>query len=241
MRKNQWPVIPFLFLFFLFSCVLEETEDPDPIDQESISAKWVVSGTSDLYESFEFFEDNHYLIVMKQSLKSSEQQVQLIGTYEIVEMRKVRLADFGTISFRFVDGKDAVLEVKPDNGAGVSVDVYKAEKISESGQTKNLCRIWKREPFGNDSFLKGYEVKILFSNAGTYFYSLKDPEDNRMGALNFWKWKDAEESTICYSTTSKVLCDGEDEFEIVELKSNILKVRHPDGLVESYYPDYSLY
>jgi hypothetical protein len=240
MKNMYLPLLGMVLLFSFSSCVLEEEIDTNEIDVETISARWVVSGSSQPFESFEFFDDNQYMVVMNQPLKSSAQAVQLFGTYEIISSQKIRLSDFGTITFRMVNSKDAVLDVKLDDDSEVSMEVYKAERISGTDKTKLLCRVWKREPYESSSFLKDYELKILFSHSGTYFISLKDPDDNRFGTLNFWKWKDAEETTICYSPNTPVDCNGEYEMEIVELKTNLLKVKHPDGLVESYYPTPSL-
>jgi len=241
MKNLHWHLfIAFLFLF-LSSCFTDDEDEQDVIDKETISAKWVVSGTNQMFDSFEFFEDNQYLIVMNEPLKSTAEKAHLFGTYELTGPRTIRLPDFGTIKFQLKNSKDAVLEVKLEDDTEISMDVFKTDKISDSGKTKQLCRIWKREPYAGDlSWLKDYELKILFSHSGTYFVSLKDPENNTVGTLNFWKWKDDEETTICYSSQSSVICNGEYEWEILELKDNLLKVSHPDGFIESFYPTHTL-
>jgi len=234
-----------LLFFFLNACSLleeekEEEQDQDVISKESIAAKWVVAGDNQPIEFVEFFEDNTYLIIANQPLKSTQADINYLGTYEILSTNILQLSDFGTMKFRMNGHNGAVIEVKLENDREYSLNVEKTEMIAGTNRTKMLCRIWKRESYGNDTFLKGFELKVLFSISGTYFASLKDPEGNRFGTLNYWKWSDETESAICVSNSFPVVCDSLEQIEIVELKNNLLKIKFQDADVEAYYPNSSL-
>jgi hypothetical protein len=236
MKILKWSIINILAGVVFFSCLPDVEDENIPINKETISAKWNVNSSDELYKSFEFDENSNYLIVMNQVKKSTSQDLHFMGSYEISGSRTIKLNDFGTIEVQMLNSKDASFTIKLNDNTTNKVNVVKGEKISSTVKTKQLCRIWKREPYPSDSFLKDWELRILFSNSGTYFISLIDPEKNSMGALNYWKWEDEQEKSVCYSNTSPVLCIQDRQLEIVELKDNILKVKHSDGLVESYFP-----
>ena len=219
----------------IYSCDLINIEDPVTVSTETLSAKWMAEDSGHNIRSLEFNEQGAYIIVATDSLKSSGNEVYYIGNYQIKSSGEIELEDFGTIRVKSLNSKNAAFTITLPTGNKKEVKVIKGEIISESSRTKEICKIWKREPFDQGSFLYGYELRILFSNSGTYFVTLIDPEGNSMGSLNYWKWKDSQEENVCFSNSSAFSCDGINEFQVIDLNSSMLKIKHPDETIETYH------
>lgn len=219
-------VTVFTILASINSCKKDENKTNDPIDKETISAKWIVDGTSD-YESFEFNLSGNYIIVKEDAKKSKNELVVLFGTYEIIDDKTIILSDFGKIIVSEVGENTIsfliVLDSDPDNK--ISINAIKKDEMQTSTRTELLCRTWELVTVdGEDVAGTDMELTVLFSAAGTYFVSFANPEGENDGGLAQWKWKDGNEIILCYSWEGEPTCDGTHEVEISELTTNKLKI-----------------
>ena len=210
-RLNQILIIAFLILGFI-SCNKDDGNNEEIINQEAISAKWIVSGTSD-YESFEFNTSGNYIVVEKTTTKSTNNQIVLFGTYEIIN-NTIVLSDLGTIKVSNI-GEDEINFTITLNGNPkdeLLIHATKQDIISNSTKTKLLCRTWEVVTLGGIDI--GYFV-VLFSDAGTYFLETSD-----WNGYGTWTWCDSEESKIAFTIDNELNCDGIEIIKDLKLTSD---------------------
>ncbi len=233
MKNLKQVLVAILFLTSIISCKKDEPEPDFTLEMQTISAKWIVSGTSD-FKSFEFNKSGNYIVV-KKGTKSSETDQVLFGTYQITDNKTVVLKDFGILEVSTIEGETIRfnLAVNSDPGTKVSINASKSAVISNSTKTELLCRTWEMVSV-NGEVVSGteYELTVLFTNAGTYFVTLTNPDEESEGGLAQWKWKDETETKFLYSWEEYPVWEEEDEVEIIELSENLLKI------LEKYEDDY---
>jgi hypothetical protein len=198
------------------------------LNNEIISAKWIVSGTSD-YKSFEFNENGNYLVVAK----STDSQINRFGRYKITDNQTITLHNFGTLKLSSINGSkfDFKAYIQNSSTYEINVNTTKATENSNSSKTNQLCRTWKMISVNGDSSVsKDSEQLLLFSNAGTYFVSFSNPIDENEENVAQWKWKDNTEAYMCVSWNGEPTCDGSNEIQIIELTANTLKIQDKDEL-----------
>lgn len=226
----------FLFCLSLSSCLSLMDPNTEPLNKETIAARWEVNDPSSEFSLFEFDKNGNYIVLSSVTLKSTNAMKSHIGEYTIVNSNTIELEEFGTIVFQTFNSKNAKFTITlKDATTGKVVEVVAAEKISETTKTQMLCKIWQHEAYPANDLLYGYTFKLLFSNSGTYFASIEDPEKNYLGAVNFWCWKDSLETTICISDVNDDICSKNTKFEIIELTNTRLKLKEPGSdFIETY-------
>jgi hypothetical protein len=221
MKKfNQIPVLIFL-LISIISC--KNDEEKESLSMATISAKWVVSGSNGGYESFEFKQSGNYILVMNTETKSTAGQTILFGTYQIIDNETIELSDLGEIKITSIDKNNFSfsLTIKRDLNKHISIVAIKAAEFASSARMEILCRTWKIVTIDGEN-VEGTEDAgtVLFSAAGTYLVTWYDGENG----LAQWKWKDSNETIMCYSWDGEPTCNGENEVKILELTQNSVTV-----------------
>jgi hypothetical protein len=226
MRNLKQILLAILVLTFITACDKDENDPKETLEKATISAKWNVDNSSE-YESFEFNESGNYIVVKNTTTKSTNDQVVLFGTYEIIDAQKINLTDFGTLTISDVNENSIsfsiILTNDPDNE--IIINASKQDEIESSTKTDLLCRTWEMvtengEPVAGTDM----ELTVLFSKAGTYFVSFANPEDESDGGLAQWKWNNDEETQLLYSWEKVPNWEEEDYVEISELTANTLKI-----------------
>lgn len=224
MKNFNLVIIVALFLFS-FSCSKNENKS-GTLTMDTLSAKWVVSGTSTDFVSFEFNKSGNYVVVENDGTKSTSNQIILYGTYQIVDNQTISLAGFGTLKLTSIDSNSFAftLTLQSDSGTKIVISAAKAAVIANSAKTDLLCKTWEMVTYMGASVVgTEYEgATVLFSSFGTYYVNYPDyPED---GGLAQWTWKDNAETTLCYSWEGDPTCNGENEVQVTELTANSLIV-----------------
>lgn len=222
MKNLKKFLVLILVLTSIISCKKDEKK-PATLKKETISAKWIVSGTSD-YKSFEFNKSGNYIVV--KSITTNDEIV-LFGTYKITDNTTIALSDFGTLKISEINTTKISFSFKltnnPDNE--INIIATKQEEMQSSTRTDLLCRTWEMVTINGENVVgTDMELTVLFSSAGTYFVSFANPEDENDGGLAQWKWKDETETKLLYSWDVIPVWDEETFVEIPELTANKLKI-----------------
>lgn len=228
MKNLKQILIAIFVLTFIASCDKNENEPKETLEKTTISAKWIVSNSSE-YESFEFNESGNYIVVENTTTKSTNDQIILFGTYEIIDNKTIVLSDFGTLTISEINENSISFSIQltsnPDNE--IIIDASKKEEMESSTKTDLLCRTWEMVTVNGEPVVgTDEELTVLFSKAGTYFVSFANPEDEdeNDGGLAQWKWNNEAETQLLYSWEEVPVWDEEDFVEISELTSNKLKI-----------------
>jgi len=226
MKRFNLILVAIFALTIIISCEKDENNPKETLDKETISAKWIVDGTSD-YESFEFNKSGNYIVVKNTTTKSTNDQIVLFGTYQIIDNKTIVLSDFGTIKISEINDNSISFSIlltrNPNNE--IIINASRQEEMESSTRTDLLCRTWEMVTVnGEDVAGTDKELTVLFSAAGTYFVSFANPEDENDGGLAQWKWKDEAETKLLYSWDEVPVWDETDIVEIAELNLNTLKI-----------------
>lgn len=226
MRNLKMISLAILVLTFITACNKDENDPKETLEKSAISAKWNVDNSSE-YESFEFNESGNYIVVENTTTKSTDDQIVLFGTYEIIDNKTIVLSDFGTLTISGINENSISFSIQltsnPDNE--IIIHASKQEEMESSVNTKLLCRTWEMVTI-NDTSVVGtdMELTVLFSAAGTYFVSYTNPDDENVGGLAQWKWKDEAQTQILYSWDETPIWDEANSIEVPELTTSTLKV-----------------
>lgn len=223
---KQILVAIFVLTFIVVSCNKDKNDPKETLEKAAISAKWIVSGSNE-YESFEFNESGNYIVVKNLTTKSTNDQIILFGTYEIIDNKTIVLSDFGTLTISEINENSISFSIHsssyPDND--IVITASKQEEMENSTNTELLCRTWKMVSVnGVDVADTEYELSVLFSKAGTYFVEYANSEDEDAGGLAHWKWSDNSETKFLYSWETPPVWEEEDIVEVIELTNNSLKI-----------------
>jgi len=225
--KNLKQILVAIFaLTFIVACNKDDIDPKENLEKAKISAKWIVSNSSD-YDSFEFNESGNYIVVKNTTTKSTNDQIILFGTYEIIDNKTIVLSDFGTLTISKIDENSISFSIKltsnPNNE--ITINASKQAEMESTTKTDLLCRTWEMVTVNGESIVgTDMELTVLFSKAGTYFVSYANPEDENDGGLAQWKWKDDAETQFLYSWDEVPVWEDEDYVEIPELTSTKLKI-----------------
>ncbi|RLD55754.1 MAG: hypothetical protein DRJ01_16205 [Bacteroidetes bacterium] len=216
MKFTKQLIVAILFITSFISCEKNEDDLNISLNEETISAKWIVEGSSD-YESFEYNESGNYIIVKNTTVKSTKSQIVLFGTYQIIDNKTIVLSDFGTMSISNIEenliGFLINLDSNPANE--ITVNAVKQDEIANSTKTKLLCRTWELVSFGETDI---GDFIILFSDAGTYF--VEGGSESGEGTLGTWKWCNPEETKLAFTVDNFLDCDGLEIIEEIQLTSD---------------------
>lgn len=236
MRKLKQILVAIFVLTFFVACNKDDNDPKEKLEKATISAKWIVSNSDD-YDSFEFNESGNYIVVKNATTKSTNDQIILFGTYEIIDNKTIMLSDFGTITISNIDGDSMSCSIKltsnPNNE--ITINASKQEEMESTARIDLLCRTWEMVTVnGEPAVDAGMELTVLFSKAGTYFVTYTNFEDETDG-LAQWKWKNEEETQILYSWEQVPVWNEEDYVEIIELTSTKLEMLE-DGVTYVLQP-----
>ena len=226
--KNLKLLLTFsLILLVITACKKDDKEElppePDPItiNKSAVSAKWEVEEDSD-YNTFEFNESGTYVVVKTSPDKDIEEDIILFGTYTI-DGDQMILSNFGRILVKSISDEKMTFSIKLEGESefGDTLLAYKSEELPTSTNTQLLCRTWRLVTLNGDT-VTGTEMEFLmvFYQSGTYVVTWIENEE--LGGLAEWKWRDTEEDVICYSWDGPPDCT--DVATINELNSEILDV-----------------
>jgi len=221
-----------LFTFSLFLLVItackkdaEEEQPPAPapinLEKSTVSAKWEVEGDSD-YQTLEFNESGTYVVVKKSADKYVDDEVILFGTYTI-DGDKMILSNFGIIKVNSISEEKITFTIKLDDESeyGETLSANKSDELPPSTNTQLLCRTWRLVTLNGDTVTGTQnEFLMVFYKSGTYVVTYIENEE--LGGLAEWKWKDSDENVMCYSWEGTPNCDN--LADINELTSHILDV-----------------
>ena len=224
MRNFRHLALVLMVLVTVTSC--EEDEPKDTLTKETISAKWVVTGSSN-YESFEFNESSNYIIAENSAAKAAVGQIVHYGVYQIINNETINLVDFGTIKVTSLEEENFNFTLTLDNDPNnnINIEASKQADIASSSRTDLLCRTWEMVTIDGESVAgTEMELNVLFSSAGTYFVEYFSPGSEGDGGLAQWQWKDEDEEWICYSWEGAPTCTGNNEVELTELTSTSLTI-----------------
>jgi len=225
MRNLKLISLTILVLAFITACDKDENDPKETLEKAAISAKWNVDNSSE-YESFEFNESGNYIVV-ENTTKSTNDQIILFGTYEIIDNKTIVLSDFGTLTISEINENSISFSIQltsnPNNE--IIINASKQEEMESSINTELLCRTWEMVTI-NDTLVVGtdMELTVLFSAAGTYFVSYANPDDENDGGLAQWKWKDESQTQLLYSWDEIPIWDEANYVEIPELTTSTLKI-----------------
>lgn len=226
MKNLKHILLAIFVLTFITACEKDENDPKETLEKSTISAKWIVSNSSD-YDSFEFNENGNYIVVKNTTTKSTNDEVVLFGTYEITDNKTIVLSDFGTLNISKIDEDSISFSIELTNNSNneITIDASKQEEMESTTKTDLLCRTWEMVTVNGEPVAgTDMELTILFSKAGTYFVSFADPEDENDGGLAQWKWKNESETQLLYSWEEDPVWEEESHVEIPELTSTKLKI-----------------
>ena len=221
-----------LFAFSLFLLVItackkddkdEQPPEPEPvtINKSAVSAKWEVEDGSD-YNTFEFNESGTYVVVKTSPDKDIEEDIILFGTYTI-DGDQMILSTFGRILVKSISDEKMTFSIKLEGESefGDTLSANKSEELPTSTNTQLLCRTWRLVTLNGDTVADtDLELLMVFYQSGTYVVTWI--EDEELGGLAEWKWRDTEEDAMCYSWDGPPDCTA--VATINELNSGILDI-----------------
>jgi hypothetical protein len=216
-----------LFFLVITACKKDTKEDPPTtpetinVEKSTVSAKWEVEGDSD-YTTLEFNESGTYVVVKTSPDKDISGEIILFGTYTI-EGDQLILSNFGRIKITSISDEKMTFTIKLEGESefGETLTANKSEELPASTNTQLLCRTWKLITLNGDT-VAGTEMELLmvFYQSGTYVVTYI--EDEELGGLAEWKWRDANEDVMCYSWDGPPDCSA--LATINELTTDILDV-----------------
>ncbi len=213
-----------MVLTVIISCKKDEKNNGVTLSTDTISAKWIVSGSAE-YSSFEFNKSGNYIIV---KYANTANQLVKFGTYTISESTII-LSDYGNIIVSEIKDNSItfIFKTSIDPDTEINITANKQEEMESTTNTDLLCRTWELLTL-NDEPVAGTEMEltVLFSKAGTYFVTYSNDPDTENIAQ--WKWKNTEETELYYSWDEVPVWEQESYVVITELTSSTLIITEGD-------------
>ncbi|MDR1574726.1 MAG: hypothetical protein LBS37_01865 [Treponema sp.] len=174
------------------AAVPEDTEKHTITD---ISEKWEIVTPGSGYTSFEFNQDNYYIVIENQdSIFGEPEQIIHFGEYTMPANDTIELIDLGEIKITANTDTGVAFSFtpldKPDGTAALRAE--KAESMPDTPQLQLFCRTWKIAGSSNDITV---DEIIVFSKAGTYL----ETEPGGFSWLSEWRWYDEKNEEFEYS------------------------------------------
>lgn len=206
-------------VILIYACKKKDTQNTEnnslTVTSASISAKWIVTGSSaSTFTSFEFNKTGSYIVAMPNSNK--------FGSYTI-SGSKVTLNGFGTIEFTKLQASQCEFKITTSvksTLATYTVTATKAPEFPSTGRTALLCKTWSlltldSIPVAGTSM----ELDVMFTEAGTYFVHYVQIDTSLM---SHWQWKDDTKQILCYNWFGTPTCTGDNEVVINEVTTTKL-------------------
>jgi hypothetical protein len=155
--------------------------------KSSISAKWEIDDPSSPYASFEFNQENNYIVVERMTAAGAAATV-YTGVY-IVSGGTIRLVNFGDLDNMSFETDNFSFSVQR-NDTTVNCTATKAGiAIDSSPETDRLCHSWKIAAVNGAALSSSRaEGTMTFSPYGTYMIYLKIPNQPESVELAEWSW-----------------------------------------------------
>jgi len=213
-----------MILSVIGACKKDDKNSTVTLDIETLSAKWLVSGSSE-YSSFEFNKSGNYIVI--KNANTSNQEIKF-GKYTISESTII-LTGYGTIIVSEIKENTItfIFKTNIDPDTEININADKQDEMESTSNTDLLCKTWELvtengEPVeGTDM-----ELTVLFSKAGTYFVTYINVSDASNVAQ--WKWKNAEETELYYSWEEVPNWETASYVMITELTSTSLIITEGD-------------
>lgn len=226
MKRIKTILIAIFALTSIISCTKDENKPNKPLEKETISAKWIVGGTS-VYESFEFNKSGNYIVVKNATTKSESGQIVLFGTYVIVDETTITLSNFGTLKISTLNDNSLSFSIQlTGNPANtIVITATKQNEMATTTRTDLLCKTWEMVTLNGESVVgTDMELTVLFSKAGTYLVTFVIPLEENSGDLAQWKWKNVAETELLYSWDEVPVWSEANSVQIPELTATTLKI-----------------
>ncbi|PLX02800.1 MAG: hypothetical protein C0595_09330 [Marinilabiliales bacterium] len=224
MKMLKQILMVIMVLTVIISCKKDDKNSTLTLEIDTISAKWLVSGTSE-YSSFEFNKSGNYIVI--KNANTTNQQIKF-GTYTITESTII-LSDYGTIIVSEIKDNSITFIFKTSINPDTEINIVanKQEEMESTTKTDLLCRTWELLTFNGDPVAgTDMELTVLFSKAGTYFVTYNNEPDTENVAQ--WKWKNTEETELYYSWDEVPNWGTASYVQITELTSNSLIINEND-------------
>ena len=191
----------------------------------SISEKWEISDTESVFSSFEFNRDHNYIAVENPVFSDRIH----FGRYTMPANNTIIMDNLGVLRVTG-DNEDIDLLFSPIDEPETLVifTASRAQRMPESARIDLFCRTWRVVRYSADpDYIGSY---LFVSNAGTYFFTTDDDEEN---SLSQWRWYDDAMEEFEYSHSNWW---NYGRARIIELTENSLKVFDPgfDGFMPGY-------
>lgn len=170
-------------------------EDTEKHDIKDISEKWEIVTPGSAYTSFEFNQDNYYIVIENQnSIFGESEQIIHFGEYNMPANDTIELIDLGEIKINTNTDTNAAFSFTPidEPDRTAILRAVKAESMPETPRLKLFCKTWKIAGSSNDVTV---DEIILFSKAGTYL----ETEPDGFSWLSQWRWYDEKNEEFEYS------------------------------------------
>lgn len=210
--KSIFKILFFALVLISFSACSksEESEenpltgDNNPVTADNISAKWLLSDTTNTYQSIEFNESGNYIVIMNQNIAKnaylkSESLYFQYGVYKIGINDTIFLSDFGKIAVKKCDSTNISFALFPNSEAkGFDMAGVRSKEIAKDTNTDLLCRTWTlKEEYENEEKVESDSLDVVFYKSGTYF--VYNYTDSRSGGLAEWRWETTGQRQIRYT------------------------------------------
>lgn len=218
MKKFKKIITGIFVLTCLLSCNIDEKDsDIVRVNETTLCARWMVVGSSD-FESFEFNENGHYIVVKDTSVESSGERV-TFGTYEILDDNSIQLFDFGTLAVSGISETSIRFSIRPLSNLDsvVVINASKHDELERSINTDLLCRSWEVISFGDEAMSNMY---IIFSRTGSYLVNAV-VEGKEITRLGVWSWCNADQNKLAFTIDNVLDCDGVDIIKEIQLTSSM--------------------
>ena len=217
-------------IFLVVGCKKETSDVTSAITTKNISAKWQLNNPD--YNSIEFNESGNYIIhknpnsqVNISHTTYSDNDLVKFGSYKIINSTTLELTNYGTINVNSLTVSNFDFKLMLLNKKEFALTATKATTVVPSStKTELLTKTWllyKISALNNgitDTTFNKYIglLTVLFSQYGTYFvHQFEDFSNN-------WRWKNAEETQLYYSSENLTDWTKANYVEITELTDNHL-------------------
>ena len=219
-------------IFLVVGCKKETSDVTSTITTKNISAKWQLNNPD--YNSIEFNESGNYIVLKNANNLEGNKITQasnvddpsvVFGSYKIINSTTLELANYGTININSLTASNLNFKLVLLNKKEITFTSTKATSvIPSSTKTDLLTKTWslyKISALNNgitDTSFNKYVglLTVLFSQYGTYFvHQFEDFSNN-------WRWKNAEETQLYYSSENLTDWTKANYVEITELTDSHL-------------------
>jgi len=158
----------------------------------TISEKWAIPEPDSRYSSFEFNQDNRFIVLEKK--EGRQAPFVHFGEYIMQRPDLIDMIDFGKLRITGRNGDDINFSFAPidDPGAQTTFAAVKEQPMPRTPETDAFARAWK---VVKSNYEGTVGTIMLFSINGTYLVSKPDGSS----FTSNWRWKDDSRKEFEYS------------------------------------------